>query len=206
MILLFWVLNFGISLLNAWGCGKSWSETKSAGGVVHFLNWCGAIMGAAGFTWCYLVIFGFVGANYQVTNEEGVTGPLLDAEALEAFISLGYSVIILPIIGSGLAITVNSWRVFMERRTLGNGLATGWNTYAQVSNTISAIEHAPNVGRIISKFFEGDSKLKGMVLFLVVFAVLGGALTTYTIITMVAASEARQRSWKRYLAESESDV
>lgn len=55
MVVLIWFLNVVLSAVNAWGCGKSWTETKHAGGLAHFMNWMGAVMSASGFTWCYTI-------------------------------------------------------------------------------------------------------------------------------------------------------
>lgn len=115
-------INFAISWFNAWSCGKSWVETRAVGGFAHFLNWCGAIMSASGFTWCYLLVFGFMAANVPVTDEEtGISAPLLTMEQVGVFFDLGYLVIIGPILGSGIAIMVNSWRYLWQRRSLANG-------------------------------------------------------------------------------------
>src|SRR5690349_6837454 len=51
---LVWVLNFAISVWNAYAVGKVWVEAKVAGGWYRFMCWMGAIMSACGFTWCYL--------------------------------------------------------------------------------------------------------------------------------------------------------
>jgi hypothetical protein len=193
MIFVIFCVNFVISWFNAWGCGATWDSTKAKGGMAHFMNWMGAIMSASGFTWCYLVIVGFIGANVpaQWFAEEGevVAGMLLDPSMLQAFYDLGYIVIIFPILGSGLAITVASWRSFARRRTVGDGLVAGWNTFAQVHNTYSAIRHIPGVFDRLGGFFGGSSSSsssddsKGtIVILLVAVAVLGGVLTTYGIL------------------------
>lgn len=195
---LLWLLNFAISWLNAWGCGSTWDATKAKGGVAHFMNWMGAVMSASGFTWCYLIVLGLLGSvtpmSLIVDAEEGaapVTGMLLDAAALQAFFDLGYLVIIFPILGSGLAITVATWREFARRgseRGVGDYAITGWNTFAQVHNTYNAIRTVPGVLDRLGSFFKGgkdsDSKGKGglVVIVLVIMAALAGCLTTYSII------------------------
>jgi hypothetical protein len=191
MILIFFVINLVISIFNAWGCGRTWDSTKAKGGGAHFMNWMGAIMAGSGFTWCYMVVFGFVATQVPWTTGEGaeaVTAPLLDAASLQAFADLGYLVIIFPILGSGLAITISSWRMFARRRTVGGGLVTGWNTFAQIHNTYNAVQAIPGVWGRLGDFFGGKSSSsssdgKGkIVIILVALAVLGGVLTTYGII------------------------
>ena len=195
---LFLLLNFVISWFNAWGCGKTWAGTKARGGVPHLMNWMSAIMSASGFTWCYTLILGMVGAVVPLKElEDGTKVPYVTDAMLTAIGDLGYLIVIGPILGSGLAITVQSWRHFARRRSLGTGVVTGWNTYAQISNTINAFEHVPAVWDNLGTFFRSDSKdNKGVgiiiVTLLVAVALLGGVLTTYGIIRMTMHSQ-RQR-------------
>lgn len=194
-----WFVNFGISILNAWGCGKSWNETRYMGGIPHFMNWMGAIMASCGFTWCYMVLLGLVCSVIPVQQDDGTTVMLLDAESLQAFFELGYLVIIGPVLGSGLAITIHSWAVFWRRRTLGNGLVAGWNTAADIYNMASAARNIPSATSHLGSFFKGDDKKGVLVIALVVVAALSGVLTAYFIITTTARSTALHRSLHRDL-------
>jgi hypothetical protein len=56
LVVFLFILNFVISWFNAWSVGKCWLESKAAGGFTHFVTWCGAIMSASGFTWCYTIL------------------------------------------------------------------------------------------------------------------------------------------------------
>jgi len=215
MIWLLLPLNFGISWFNAWGCGKSWYETKAVGGGAHFMNWMGAIMSACGFTWCYLLVFGFMAAQIPITDEEtGVSAPLLTMEQVGVFFDLGYLIIIFPILGSGVAIMVNSWRYYWQRRSLGSGVVAGWNTYANLSNFYHAVHHVPRAWGNVTSFFGGGSsssssggdKGKAIVAILAVAAVLAGVLTTYTIITYVSKSTALKRHLKYQELENQQQT
>ena len=204
MLLLFFILNFGISWLNAWGCGKTWASTHARGGSAHFMNWMGAIMSASGFTWCYLVLVTIAGAAIPIENEEtGLSAPLLSPEMAQAVFDLGYLVIILPVLGSGIAITVASWRQFARSRSLLDGGIAGWNTYAQISNIYSAVEHVPDAFGNVTSFFGGSSKSdkKGglIIVLLVVLAVIGGILTTFAIIRSTARNAVLYESYQRDL-------
>jgi hypothetical protein len=205
MIVLIWVLNFAISWLNAWGCGKTWTESKHAGGVPHLLNWCGAIMSAAGFTWCYLVILGGVGTMIPIEGDDGVTTPLLSGASAQAFADLGYLLVVFPILGSGLALTVHSWGVFWRERNFSSGAVAGWNSFAQVYNTMSALEYVPQASRGLSSFF-GDTdtkdKAKALVLVLVALAAIGGILTTRSILLSTARATAMNRGFRYSAAEA----
>lgn len=181
------VFNFLISSFNAWAVGKSWAESKHAGGFAHFMNWMGLVMSACGFTWCYLVVICTVGTHWDVTDKDtGLVHPFLDPEVASIVFKLGYVAIILPIIGSGTAITVQSWAHFYRNRTWANGGVASYNTFADMYNIYQAASHVPNFLSDIGKFFEGgDGKDKAtrLVIFLVVVSIVGGMLTTYIIFT-----------------------
>lgn len=197
MIIGLWLLNFVISIFNAWGCGKSWNETKAAGGVVHAMNWMGAIMSAAGFTWCYTIIMGFVATMIPIEQDDGTTAMLLQPESLAALLDLGYLVVIFPILGSGLAITCQSWYQFAKRRTLRSGGVAGYNTFAQVYNTYNAVSYVPEAFDNVGSFFKGSDSKNGqglLVLILVAVALFGGVLTTYFILTRTAEATLRDRA------------
>ncbi|CAN5513718.1 hypothetical protein BH11CYA1_BH11CYA1_27480 [soil metagenome] len=187
-ILIFvWVLNFGISWLNAWGCGKAWAEAKAAGGWPRFMVWMGAIMAASGFTWCFLlplslgaVAFDFLPAHYGMLA-----------------LKLGYVLIIPGILFSGLMITIDSWaRAFREGGVLNYGVAT-YNTFAQVHNTMSAMStFGDALSDVVSGFsvdLDGEDGLKlGLALAalaLVALSVVAGIVVTVLIIKRTAASD-----------------
>lgn len=193
MIVLFLILNAVVSCFNAWGCGKTWTETKYVGGMPHFMNWMGAIMSAMGFTWCYLVIFGFFGSTIPFDQGKGVSAPYLNAQEYQAFCDLGYSVIIVPILGSGLAITLHAWGVAWRRRTVGSIAVTGYDTFAQIYNMRSAFEYLPQASKGLGKFFNSKSDKKGAVIVLVLAALLAGILTTRWIIQSTAKVTAMNR-------------
>lgn len=197
MIVFFWCLNFVISILNAWICGRSWNETRHERGWPHFMNWMGAIMSACGFTWCYTLLMAFIASVVQVEADDHTRHALLDAQYVQGMVELGYVVIILPILGSGLAITVESWSYFWRRRTFGSGAVAGYNTAAQIHNMYSAASNLPGVFRHLGKLFGGDGKKDGraiLIIVLVAVAVLGGVLTTYAIIRSTMTSVARTRA------------
>lgn len=199
MIIVIWLLNFVISWFNAWGCGKTWTESKHVGGWPHLLNWCGAIMSASGFTWCYLVILGAIGTQIPIKADDGTVHMLLSGASAEAFADLGYLMVVFPIVGSGLAITVHSWGVFWRERNLKNGAIAGWNSFAQVYNVVSAFENVPAATRGLSAFFGGKSdssskdRAKLVVVLLVALAVIGGCLTTRAILLSTARATAFNR-------------
>ena len=48
-VILIWLLNFGISIWNAYAVGLAWVETKHSGGWPRVTAWAG-IMSASGFS------------------------------------------------------------------------------------------------------------------------------------------------------------
>jgi hypothetical protein len=94
ILILLLLLNFVISWFNAWSVGRSWAETKAFGGLPRFFAWCGSVMSACGFTWCYLVLLVII--NHAIPWKYQ-----LPPKYEEAMFRLGYLMIILPVIGSG---------------------------------------------------------------------------------------------------------
>ena len=90
MLMLFLVLglNLVISFLNARNVGRIWAESKAVGGWVRLLAWCGAIQSAAGFTFVYAVVVGYIAVS---------TG-YLPAAMLGVMMNLIYIMLIVPLI------------------------------------------------------------------------------------------------------------
>jgi hypothetical protein len=192
LLVLLWLLNFGISAWNAYAVGRAWVETKVAGGWPRFMAWMGAIMSASGFTWCYLILLVLGGHAMG----------WLDDEATAVAFQLGYLLLIPGILFSGLMIMLDSWRrAFRNGGFLNYGVAA-WNTYAQIHNTMSAVRSIGPAFRSVLGFFTGgdrerrssrDGDARGLIVLLVIFlvalALLAGVLTTTIIIRLVAGSD-----------------
>src|ERR1700722_10237120 len=73
---LVWVLNFAISVWNAYAVGKVWVEARHEGGWHRFMCWMGAIMSACGFTWCYLSFLALTAHYFQWITEDQVRATL----------------------------------------------------------------------------------------------------------------------------------
>lgn len=176
------IVNFGISWFNAYSVGRSWADSKAIGGWQRVVVWSAAVMSACGFTWCYLIVLAFIA---------GALG-FLPPRYMQLALEIGYVVIILPILGSGFAIWIDSVTTAWRTKSLGNvGVAT-WNTFAQVHNTYEAAKTLPKVLSDIGDAFKGgdsdDAKGKALMLalLLVIVALSAGALTTATIIKKTA--------------------
>lgn len=170
------VLNFGISAWNAYAAGAYLTESRIIGGWMRVVTWCALVMSACGFTWVYLTVFTLTAVAFGK----------LDTFWAEIALKLGYLIVILPVIGSGLGIWAHSLAEAYRRRSFGNAAVAAWNTYAQVSNTWDAARHAPGFLDDVLKAFSGRksrSKDDGalMVILLAVLALASGILTTGAI-------------------------
>ncbi len=184
---LVWVINFGISIWNAYAVGKVWVEAKHEGGWHRFMCWMGAIMSATGFTWCYLS-FLVLSAHYFKWITEEQTMAALD---------LGYVLLIPFMLFSGYAITLDSWAQAYRRGGFLNYGTAAWNTYASIHNTFSAWNNLSSAFTGLGNFFDKRDRSRNdnngvgaviVVILLVALALLGGVLTTATIIRRVAAT------------------
>jgi hypothetical protein len=186
-----WLLNFAISFWNAYAVGRAWVETKVAGGWPRFMAWMGAVMSASGFSWCYLTLL-VLGAHAL---------EWLPDDAVAAALNLGYVLLIPGILFSGLMITLDSWRrAFRNGGVLNYGVAA-YNTYAQVHNTLSAVQTFGHAARGVFHYFQGgdrdsrsSSKNDGglgmlLVIILVALALLAGVITTAVIIRLTAGTD-----------------
>lgn len=178
VIVLLIAVNLFISWLNAKTTGKMWLEAKAVGGFPRIMAWCGAIMSAIGFTYCYSIIISFALVSFN----------LIDVVVLQAVLSLSYLIIIVPCIGTGLIITMQSWIVAFRDRSLKNLGVAGWNTFATGYNIYNAVDGIPHSVSFLGDFFKDhdfdfDSDNKALwAIVIVAIAVLGGILTTRYII------------------------
>lgn len=182
IVLLIW--NFAVSAWNAYAVGSSWAKIEATGGLFgKIMLWCGWIMSAIGFTWCYLFFIGFI--MY-------IAG-WLDQDAVSAMFSLGYLIIIIPALGTGLIITINSWANAYRDRSVGNVAIAAYNTSAQFYNSYRALSAIPEALKNVIEFFaksaggSGGGKRDGkgaagiLVIIALIIAIALGILTTQYI-------------------------
>ena len=189
IFVLLYLANLAISWFNAYSVGRSWADSKAVGGWVRFMTWCGAVMSACGFTWCYLIVLA------MIAGAAGWLPPQYVKEMLE----LGYIVIIGPILGSGIAICLDSiTTAYRERSVNSIGIAT-WNTFAQVHNTYEAARTLPGVFGDLKENLDfgedggdSESKLVLLVMVLVLGALSAGPLTTAIVIRSTARKYAQK--------------
>ena len=179
------IINFIISWANASYAGRYWSESKEVGGSFRVYIIAGYIMAIAGFTMVYAYVLLLVSPFFlQLANVDQET--ILMFEQLSS--DLIYIFCVVTIIPTGFYIWIRSLKNFWEQKTLSSGLTAGWNSYAQLHNTISAARNAPSAfGRIVEVLFGGKSKKKGntiivlCAILVLILAIFGGYFTASAI-------------------------
>lgn len=180
-------LNFSVSWFNAWSISRSWADSKAIGGWPRTLAWCGGTMSTCGFTWCYLVI---------VTVAAVATG-FLPVKYVELSLAVGYVVIILPVLGSGLGIWLDSMTTAWRKRDAVSTSVASWNTFAMAHDTWGAATTLPDSFKRIGDTLSGDNdddaegKLVVVAIALVVLVMCGGVLTTLVILRSTARKYSR---------------
>lgn len=187
ILLLLFVLavNFMISWANASYVGRYWSESKEVGGSFRAYIVAGYVMAIAGFTMVYGYILLLVSPIFLQLAEA-------DADTILMFQQLSSDLIylfcVITVIPTGFYIWIRSLKNFWEEKTLSNGLTAGWNSFAQIHNTVSAARNAPSaLGRVAETLFGGKGKKKGntlivlLAIFLFILAIFGGYFTASSI-------------------------
>jgi hypothetical protein len=114
---------------------------------------------------------------------------------MQSIFSLWYVAVIFPILGSGIAIWAHSIRVAFHKRDFASIAAAGWNTYAQISNTVSAVNNLGGAFGDVGKLFgsalggKGDSKNKVAILaiMLVVISLVAGFMIALGLVRFFAS-------------------
>lgn len=187
-LVLLLILNFAISWANASSCGRYWSESKITGGFFRFNVIIGYIMAIAGFTMVYgsilLLLLPYIVPLIPQLQDIDLT--LL----MQLTSDLLYVLIAGTVIPTGFVIWFQSLATFWKRKTLGNFATAGYNTYAQIRNTISAYREMPSaIERIAESLFGGsrkskkksDSTLILVAIFVIILALLSGYFTASSI-------------------------
>lgn len=184
--LILMIVNAGVSWWNARNAGRMWLEAQSLGGWVWLLTWCAAIQAAAGFTsiaaFILVMLAGFLG--------------LLPDQSEAAASGLVYLLTVIPIIGTGLVITLSSWRIAFREKSLASMGVAAYNSLAMAYNMASAVKDIPGVWDGLQKFYKKNRNNKGnantivAVVMIAVAALAIGYLLTRWIIRSNMGKEA----------------
>lgn len=190
------VITLVLSTLNALGAGYAWPESKERGGLAHLVTWSVAIMASIGFTMVLTLFNLFVAlSQHWITPEMAARGE-----------ALAFSLIAIPILGTGLVITLDAWAAYRRSRSLADLAVAGYDTWAQAHNTYVVVQHLGGAMRSAGGLFKGGGSSGGdadvdsdgagalIVILLVLAAFIGGALITWGLVRVASdASEARMR-------------
>lgn len=182
-IALLMVVNAIICFSNARAAGKVWAEAKAVGGWIQIVVWCAAIQAALGFSYVYLYILMSIGFEFD----------LISYRTMGFVYSLEYFFIILPIVGTGIIMTVESWINAARERSLLNLGVAGWNTFATAYNMYHVINAFGPAFDNVKEFFNGitsddsdDDSFDAIVL--VAVALAAGVVTTMIIVQRYAGT------------------
>lgn len=199
-LILLLALNVGIAWLNCWACGRSWVESKAVGGWTYLVCWCGAVQAVIGFSMPFLL------GGVWIAGAADLITPV----QMWASVALWYLLVILPCLGTGIVLMVESWRVAWRDRDLLSIGSAGWNTMAQIHNSWGAIEGIGNAFGAIGNALSGDdddNPLARLGLIIVVLIAVGsiaaGLLITMSLIKHYAGTvplperpRASARAWR----------
>ena len=187
LLLALLAFNFFISWRNAKTVGAYWSESKQVGGMFRAEIICGYIQAIAGFTMVYGYILLLI-APYVMQAANADPELIADFEVLAGH--LVYLLVAIPIVGSGFLIWFRSLKNAWEQHNIRSIAVAGYNSFAQIHNTISLARNAPSAIKSIGNVLGGGKSKKRsrskndgqaililLVVIVVLIAILGGFFT-----------------------------
>ncbi len=191
------LLNVLISVWNCYAVGSAWKDTMTMGsGFNKLVLWSAVIQSGVGFSMPILLGLTFGSMAFLTSGVEPTLTPQEAKEVISAVMNLWYVAVIFPILGSGLAIWAHSLRIAYQRRDFASIATAGWNSFAQIHNTVSAVNNLGgafgNIGEFFGKAFSGSSDGKGkvgiLVILLVVLSLVGGFMIAFGLVRYFAKS------------------
>lgn len=196
-VILILILNFAISWFNAYQVGLAWYDSKAQGWFSQFVNACALVMSMCGFTYVYAVVMAVVARQFNWLPPEYET----------AIIQVCYLVIIVPVIGSGLGLTLHSILQAWRSKSLTDAGVATYNVFAQSYNTYTAFSEVGDIFSSVSGLFnrssssssrsssssDDDGDSGAFMLFAIVLAglaIFGGIVTTLVIASKAAENQA----------------
>jgi len=137
------IVNTVISIFDAYVAGRIWKEST---GFMKLVAWAALGMSACGF----LMVSAFL-----IAGGSSAVG-LISEYQFEIVLKLAYVLIIIPLLGFGTIITIQSWIDTVKTRSFTSGAVAVWNTAAMVSNTVDAVEHSGGLLKEIFDYFKED--------------------------------------------------
>lgn len=187
------ILNVAISTWNCYAAGTAWKDVMAMGtGFEKLLLRSAVFQAGVGFSMPIIIVLAYASMAYLSAGEHPKVTPMQAEVFMKGVFSLWYVAIILPLLGSGCVIWIHSLREAYRRRDFASIATAGWNSFAQIHNTVSAAQNISgalgDVSTLASGAFDGDGDLKDklfwIAVLIVVIALVGGfsialALTRY---------------------------
>lgn len=176
-------LNFGISWWNAKVVGWLWNDRPVMGPFSKLVLYSAAVNSAIGFSSVLMIGLAFPASHFM--------DPTQAHKLITWMMALWYVLVIIPILGTGLVITLHSWMQFLRTKSWSDLAASSWNTYATLHNLYDASQSLgpamDTVGEMFTALVKGgddeeDSALARLAIALVFLALVGGVLLTVMII------------------------
>jgi formate/nitrite transporter FocA (FNT family) len=189
------LLNVLISVWNCYAVGSAWKDTMAMGGWFNkTVLWSAVIQSGVGFSMPILLVLAYGSSVFLTSGAEPMLTPEEAKEMMQAIFSLWYVAVIFPILGSGLAIWAHSLREAYRRRDFASIATAGWNSFAQIHNTVSAVNNIGgalgNMGELFGKALEGKGDGKGkvaiLVILLVVISIVAGFMIAFGLVRYFA--------------------
>lgn len=215
------LLNVCISIWNCYAVGTAWKDTMAmGGGFLKAVLYSAVVQSAIGFSlpillllaWIATKVLGLPGTDDAGNATPPAMSPQDIAEFWQAIFSLWYVAVILPCLGSGFIITAHSIRIAYQRRDFGSIAAAGWNSFAQIYNTVDAVRNLGgawgNVAEFVGKGLSagGDGKDSGkakaviLLFVLVIVALMLGTMIAVGLVRYFAnQTESRLEQYGRRL-------
>lgn len=211
-------LNVAISWWNCYAVGTSWKDVMAMGNWFDkTVLWSGAIQSAVGFSMPILLVLAYGSVAVLTSGQPPYLTPEEGRQFMDGIFSLWYLAVIFPVLGSGLAIWAHSLRVAYQRRDFASIATAGWNSYAQISNTLNAYQHLGGAFNSVGKLFSGalsskdsgkdaaKAKLAILAIIIVVLAIAAGVIITFTLVRYyMRTSQSRLEEYGETLSRKRS--
>lgn len=196
------LLNVAISIWNCYAVGTAWKDTMALGTTFDkIVLWSAVIQSGVGFSMPILLMLAYGSVTLLTSGTDPLMTIAQGEQFMQAIFSLWYVAVIFPILGSGFAIWAHSIRAAFQRRDFASIATAGWNSFAQIQNTVSAVNNLGDAIGNVGEFFSGVTSSKGsdskgkaglLLILIVIVALAAGFMIAFGLIRYFAStSESR---------------
>ncbi len=148
------VLNVLISIANCYTVGVAWKDTMTLGSKFNRLVlWSAIIQSGVGFSMPILIGLTWGSTQLLTMSDDPTLTTVQARQFMEWVFNLWYIAVIFPVLGTGFIIWAYSLREAYRQRDFASIATSGWNTFAQIHNSISAIENVGGAFGSVSDLF-----------------------------------------------------